>query len=235
MVKSIKHIIKLLENLFQHVFSIAIKTNNLTRYQLGNPSCKFYPGVDVSNSNFEGFNVLFQNVVIMNCEVMSHSYIQKNSIVLNAKIGKFCSIASNVTLGTGSHKIDSVSTHPSFFLKNTPLLKTFVNEDLYVPIKHTSIGHDVWIGDKAVIVDGVKIGNGAIIAAGAIVTKDVEPYSIVGGVPAKHIKYRFDEKTILRIEKSKWWDYTDEWFQQNHSLMIDNAKFITYIDNCEED
>jgi len=74
--------------------------------------------------------------------------------------------------------------------------------------KHAAakIGHDVWIGANAVIMRGVKIGNGAVIAAGAIVNKDVEPYSIVGGVPARHLKYRFDKETIERLLKSEWWN-----------------------------
>lgn len=69
------------------------------------------------------------------------------------------------------------------------------------------IGHDVWIGAKATILRGVKIGHGAVIAAGAVVNKDVEPYSIVGGIPAKHIRYRFDEATRKRLLALKWWNY----------------------------
>ena len=89
-----------------------------------------------------------------------------------------------------------------------------------------NIGNDVWIGEKAIILDGVTIGNGAVIAAGAVVTKDVQPYSIVGGVPAKHIKFRFDEETRCIIEQSCWWDNTEEWFIRNADTMLDPRSFL---------
>lgn len=76
----------------------------------------------------------------------------------------------------------------------------------------------MWIGCNAVIIEGIKIGNGAIVGAGAVVTKDVEPYSVVGGVPAKHIKYRFNKSIIEHLENSRWWTMNDEFYRRNLSL-----------------
>ncbi len=130
----------------------------------------------------------------------------------------FCSIASNVTIGPGIHKMDGISTHPSFYTFNTPLPKRFVISDLFLNSKRVSIGHDVWIGEKVIILDGLKIGTGAIIAAGAVVTKDVEPYAIVGGVPAKILKYRFEPQLIQQLLESCWWNQSEEWFKEHISI-----------------
>jgi acetyltransferase-like isoleucine patch superfamily enzyme len=150
---------------------------------------------------------------------------------VNTDLGRFCSIASNVSIGPGVHKTDSVSTHPAFYLNNTPLVKTFVSSDLFESSKKTIIGDDVWIGEGVVVLDGIKIGTGSIIAAGAVVTKDIEPYTIVGGVPAKFIKHRFDLETIDVLLKSEWWNYPEEWFEKNFELMNDNSSFLQFLKN----
>lgn len=115
------------------------------------------------------------------------SYIySKNSVVVNAIIGKFCSIAAGVNIGLGQHPVEYVSTHPSFYSVSQPIAKTYSGSDLFEPFKgRINIGHDVWIGQNVLVMDGLKIGTGAIIAAGAVVTKDVPPYAIVAGVPAR--------------------------------------------------
>ena len=151
--------------------------------------------------------------------------------MFNAKIGKFCSIASGVSIGPGIHKMDGVSTHPVFYLQNTPLKKKFSDKDLIKSSKTTTIGHDVWIAERAILIDGISIGTGAIIAAGSVVTKDVEPYSIVGGIPAKHIKYRFDEKERELLLASQWWDLPEEWLMKNYSLFSSTPEFLNKIQN----
>ncbi len=100
-----------------------------------------------------------------------------------------------MSIGLGRHPTSHVSTHPSFYSVSQPLSKTFSKYDTFNCFERTSIGHDVWIGESALVVDGVKISTGAIIAAGAVVTKDVPAYAIVAGVPARVIKYRFSEET----------------------------------------
>jgi len=198
----------------------------LSKLQNANKTCKFYKGSNITNSEFGKYNIIFNDVLMDNCKIGDHTYIQKRSTIFNVKIGKFCSIASNVSIGPGIHKIDGVSTHPVFFLKNTPLVKKFSSQDLFESSKRTVIGHDVWIGEKAIIIDGIEIGTGAIIAAGSVVTKNVEPYAIVGGVPAKLLKYRFNENEIVYLLKSEWWNSGEEWLQKNYQLFNSIETFL---------
>ncbi len=211
------------------LIATVLKVRNRAFYQYENPTCRIYNGVVLNESKLEGMNVLFNDAQIQLSTLGKYTYVQKCTTIVNAEIGKFCSIASNVSIGPGIHKIDGVSTHPAFFLNNTPLVKTFAVNDLFVASKKTVIGHDVWIGEGVVVIDGVKIGTGSIVAAGAVVVKDVEPYSIVGGVPAKHIKYRFDSETTDLLQNSEWWNYPEEWFEKKSKLMLNIAEFIEYL------
>ena len=124
-------------------------------------------------------------------------------------IGKYCSIGSGAVFmmaGNQGHRMDWVSTFPFYFQAN--IFKKSINA--YEKSGDTRIGNDVWIGSEAMIMAGVTIGSGAVVAARAVVTKDVPPYAIVGGNPAQVIKYRFDETSIRRLLKLKWWDWTEE-------------------------
>lgn len=123
-------------------------------------------------------------------------------------IGKFCAIASGTTfvMGSANHRLDSVSTYPfhvfgGVWAQNTPPHLT------QLPFKgDTVIGNDVWIGRESVIMPGVKIGDGAIVAAYSVVTKDVAPYTLVGGNPARFIRKRFDDSLIRQLLDLRWWD-----------------------------
>lgn len=123
------------------------------------------------------------------------------------KIGKFCSIAEGVTfLLGGEHRIDFTTTYPF-----NALLKSFNYIEGHPHTKGDIIvENDVWIGINAKILSNVKIGNGAVIGANALVTKDVPPYAIVAGNPSRIIKYRFDENTIEKLQKIKWWNFKEE-------------------------
>ncbi len=124
-----------------------------------------------------------------------------------ATIGAFCSIGPEAIIGgLGSHPTNFLSTHPAFFSVRMQAGRTFVHHNLFEELKHTSIGNDVWVGTRAIILDGVNVSDGAVIAAGALVTKDVPPYAIVAGVPARIIKFRFSDFAISELLRWKWWD-----------------------------
>lgn len=126
------------------------------------------------------------------------------------KIGKFCMIASGVTfiMNGANHLTDSISTYPFAIFGNG--WENAMEGKAYPQKGDTIIGNDVWIGYKATIMAGVTIGDGAIIATGAIVTKDVAPYTVVGGNPAKELKKRFSEKQIEKLLKIQWWNWDIE-------------------------
>ncbi len=143
-----------------------------------------------------------------NVEVGEYSYICPGSrVFFNTRIGKFCSIATDVTIGASLHPLNFLSTHPfqysSFYMGNE------VNIG-FNTFPETIIENDVWIGCHAVIKCGVRIGTGAVIGSGAVVTKDVPPYAVMVGIPAKILKYRFNEETIRRLLKTEWWNLPKE-------------------------
>lgn len=146
-------------------------------------------------------------------------------------IGKFCSIAcgAKFIFNAANHKLDSLSTYPFPIFFEEWQLPVDVNSISQAWDNHGDIiiGNDVWIGYEAVIMSGVKIGDGAIIATRAVVTKDVEPYTIVGGVPAKEIRKRFDDETISKLEEICWWDWDYEKIKSNiHAITSGNIETL---------
>ncbi len=181
-------------------------------------------GCGVHNVDFGKHVYVGSNVSLANVTIGNHSYINSGTIIRDTVIGSFCSIASNVKIVMGSHPTNLISTHPAFYANNKGFItyadKTYFQE--YFPVE---IGNDVWIGEEVMIPGGIKIGDGAIIASRAVVTKDVEPYSIVGGVPAKFIKYRFNTKEIEWLLKYKWWNKNEDWIKIHYRDFL-NPQFF---------
>lgn len=150
------------------------------------------------------------------------------------RIGSFCSIGDNVTIGHGEHPLDMLSTSPYMYYdwcgwKNLDM----PSHDEFARLSPCSIGNDVWIGSNVFIKNGIKISDGAVIGAGSVVTKDVPPYAIVVGVPAKVLRYRFDEKTISELLSLRWWDLDDDVIR---SIPYDNMdKAMAYLREIRKD
>jgi acetyltransferase-like isoleucine patch superfamily enzyme len=166
----------------------------------------------MNNTKIEGLCKIFDATVkdhvriapisyIRNSSIGRGTVINQNSYIFYADIGNYCQIAWNVTIGARLHPYQSISNYGEV-----------------TPTDRMSIGSDVWIGCNAVLMPDIKVGNGAVIGAGAVVTHDVPDYSIVGGVPAKIIKYRFPEDIVKRLLDIRWWEIPFEVFSANRSL-----------------
>lgn len=143
-------------------------------------------------------------VIERNSSIGNYSYINARSTIWSGtEIGRYCSISSGCSIGAPRHNMEWLTTMPLEDIGEHP--KYCENK-----IQRTIISNDVWIGANAVIKAGLHIGNGAVIGAGAVVTKDVPDYAIVAGVPAKIIRYRFDQEQIHKLLDTKWWELEPE-------------------------
>lgn len=138
-----------------------------------------------------------------------HSFCGYDCTFIDCEVGAFCSIASKVTVGGSRHPMEYVSTSP-VFLSHRDSVKIKFSRHPYVWRVKTTIGHDVWIGENVLIKGGVSIGHGAVIGMGSVVTKDVAPYSVVGGNPARLIRMRFAPDVVDALLRMTWWNLSDE-------------------------
>jgi acetyltransferase-like isoleucine patch superfamily enzyme len=146
---------------------------------------------------------------VVNTRMQRHSFCGYYCKIMNCEIGSFCSIANNVVIGDGMHPMDWASTSPTFYRGRDSVLTKFSEHERKTPLR-TIIGHDVWIGERVIIKQGVNIGTGSVIGMGSVVTRDVSPYTIVAGSPARPIRLRFDENIIRRLLESEWWNRDDD-------------------------
>ena len=193
------------------------------KYPRANDRDTVYLNRVVTNPNIQVGDYTFYNDFVRDPaqfetnNVLYHYPVNKDRLL----IGKFCSIAcgARFLFTSANHAQTSLSTYPfpTFFgewgLEKEQVTSAWDNKGDIV------IGNDVWIGYEAVILSGVHIGDGAVIGARAVVTKDVAPYTVVGGVPAKKIKLRFDEETVRRLLTLRWWDWPAEKIQKNLSAI----------------
>ena len=184
---------------------------------------KFHISNIAVSSEFEGNNRIGKSTFFAG-KIGFGSYLGENCHIV-ADIGRYCCIANNVVTAIGKHPTSQwISIHPAFFSTKKQGGFTFVSENKFCETNgKISIGNDVWIGTNVTILDGVSIGDGAVVAAGSVVTKNVEPYTIVAGVPAKVIDKRFDDNEIGILKKLKWWDKDLNWIKENANK-FDNIK-----------
>jgi acetyltransferase-like isoleucine patch superfamily enzyme len=203
----------------------------LRRLRAKFPNCVFNDISCADNtSEFGKYVVLFKNVYVQNCEIDSYTYIQANSLIVNSKIGKFCSIANNVMIGMPDHPTHHISSSPVFYDPTQPLPKCFVEEKKIEPSdKKTEIGSDVWIGAGAIIKAGVSIGTGSVVGAGSIVTRNVPEYTINAGNPCRTIRDRFNQELKIMLMNSRWWEFDDKTLQRLSSTFHDPYLFLSEL------
>ena len=156
--------------------------------------------------------VIAPRVTLRDVTVGDYSYFERGGEAMYADIGKFCSIAANVRINALDHPMERVTTHkisyrPNEYFRFLPVDVGFREARRE---KRVAIGHDVWIGHGAVLMPGVTVGDGAVIGAGAVVTRDVRPYAVAAGVPARELRMRFPAKIGARLQRLGWWDWPQE-------------------------
>lgn len=193
-------------------------------------NCIFHPSATIKSSIFEGRNKVNFNTKIYNSEIGFGTYVAPNSVIDRCYIGKY-SLVGFVSL-VGSHPLHKVaSVHPALYSTLAQYGFTYVEENTYQEFQYINknnkkfsivIGNDVWVtAGSTKIVQNVTIGDGAVVLADAVVTKDVPPYAIVGGIPAKIVGYRFEKDQIDFLLKLKWWDRGETWIKEHAKLFAD--------------
>ena len=185
---------------------------------------------------FEGRNAIGDNCIFLNSSLGYASYIGRDCILEKVMIGRYSCIAPEVCVIRGTHPSRGfVSIHPLFYAEAFQGKESYVKKQKFEEYSYCGrersaiIGNDVWVGYGAKIYQGVTIHDGAIVAAGAVVTKDVPPYAIVGGIPAKVIRFRFNKDEITSLETLKWWEKGEDWIRNNSGKFCDINKFLNGI------
>ncbi|MDH7788239.1 phosphonate metabolism protein (transferase hexapeptide repeat family) [Ochrobactrum sp. 19YEA23] len=180
------------------------------RFQNSEP--RIHSTAQLKSSKLGRYADIGERVILRDVMVGDFTYFERNGEGIYAEIGKFCSIAANVRINALEHPMERLTTHKLSYRPNEYFRYLGVDGEFRArrQAKRVVIGNDVWIGHGAVITPGVTVGHGAVIGANAVVTKDVAPYTVVGGVPAKLIRKRFDDAIIERLLKLNWWDWPVE-------------------------
>ena len=207
---------------------IHIKNKNTSKEIIYKKSLKISKNVSIRNSYFHSPVSIGENSKIFNSNLKKYFICGNNNEITNSEFGAFCSIGNNVTTNAGKHPVNWVSTH--LFKINSNAWKWYnkykyknIENDKFEWKKNNIFGNDVWIGNNAVILTGLKIPDGCIIGANSIINTDLPPYSIVQGVPGKIIRFRFKKNIIAKLLKLKWWEKSDE--------EINKINFKKYVDN----
>lgn len=205
---------------------------------------KFWYSSDFSyRCKFEGMNKIGRNSCFFG--KLGYGSIIGDNCLISADVGKFCSLSHQFTYTNGTHPMHSpyVTTSAFFYSlnkANSPTGEVFAQKQVmkeefrYYDKKNelvNKIGNDVWVGIDVNIIGGVQIGDGAVVLSRAVVTKDVPPYAIVGGVPARVLKYRYDKDTIDFLLRIQWWNNEPSWFKENWHLLNDIDKLKEYYSN----
>jgi chloramphenicol O-acetyltransferase type B len=182
--------------------------------------CHIMPGTWIGASRLGDSVFIYPDCQVTDVEVGSYSYVGLNALVARVSIGRFTSVGPYFVCGSGEHPTQWISTSPVFYSSKRQCGVSFAAEDAFIESKPSFIGHDVWIGGRVYVRDGIRIGNGAIVAAGSTVTRDVADYAVVGGIPASVIRYRFPKQEIAALNRLRWWDWTEPQLRAARALFI---------------
>lgn len=185
-------------------------------------------GTAIRHTGIHATSRVHSGSALVNCTVGRHSFVGYDCTLVNVEIGPFCSLGSHIRAGGVAHPSHFVSTSPVFLSHKDSVKAKFARHE-YLPQVKTIVGADVWIADGAYIKAGVTIGHGAIIGMGSVVTRDVPPYAVVAGNPARLVRYRFDEPVIEGLLRSEWWTWPEERLAQFGSVMNDPDAFLAQL------
>jgi phosphonate metabolism protein (transferase hexapeptide repeat family) len=187
-----------------------------------------HPTARIRKSRLGAWSDIGPNCTLLESSVGDYSYLAGDAAIIYSEIGKFCSIASHVTINPGNHPMSRVTQHHCTYRRVQYGLDDHDDEGFFNWRRDDPciIGHDVWIGHGALVVAGVRIGTGAVVGAGAVVTKDVAPYEVVVGVPAKPIRKRFSEDAIQKLLRVAWWEWDRPTLEERFHDLLDLDAFL---------
>ena len=176
------------------------------------PQPRIHPTAELKGCSLGPYAIVGERCVLREVIVGDFSYFERHAEAIYTRIGKFCSIAANTRLNALEHPIERITQHKLSYRPNEYFRYLGVDEDFRKRRqgRQVTVGHDVWIGHGAVVMPGVSLGNGAVVGANTVVTKNIGPYEIVAGNPARLLRRRFAEPIAARIEALAWWDWSVE-------------------------
>lgn len=216
------------------------KINNVVRRQP--MTCRISRSANIRHTWLEGYNKVTTGVKLTNSEIGYGTFIGRDSNIDQCKIGRYCACAAGFEVLRGEHPTHEIaSIHPALYSAKGQYGFTYVDQSIYEEFKYIEeggkmwsviVGNDVWIASDVKVCENVKIGDGAIAMSGAVVTKNVPPYAIVGGIPARIVGYRFSEGQIAALLQLQWWDRGEKWIKE-HAQYFDDVENLIRIGRKE--
>ncbi len=208
----------------------SLKTNTRYRWRYSENHVRIGAAVELHDVEIADYVNIAHHAQISGSVIGSRTSIGRYAKIRDALIGKYCSISWDVTIGAAGHPLGRPSTHAAWYRAQFGL----VEEDTLLPKQEVIIGNDVWIGCGAVIMPGVEVADGAVIGAGAVVARDIPAYAIAAGVPAKLLRFRFEEDDRETLRTMKWWDWPDDELRANRAFFQSDLDWGNLaVEECE--